>query len=135
MNFNNKPGYYKLVSGYAQCFDVYTCTLVTPETTGCSKSNAGKLVTVNNEINLCTQVNNINGISLKNDYYVLIPFSNSTDKYLVKKEDSFLKFDNTNSEYYIMRNSENSITVNTNNNSNVRHINHFTKGKIFKFKQ
>jgi len=127
VNFNNKPGYYKLISGYAQCFDTYTCSLVTPETTGCSKSNAGRLVTVNNEINLCTKVNNINGISLKNDYFVIIPFSNSTDKYLVKKEDTFLKFDNTKSEYYIMRNSENSITIDTNYNYNVQRNIQFKK--------
>jgi len=138
LNYNNKPGYYKLVSGYAQCINTYTCSLITPEVTGCIKSNAGRLVIVNNAIYLCIKVSNINGISLKNDYYLIIPFANSTDKYLVKKENTFLKFDNSKSEYFIVKCSENSITIDfnySNYSSNVqthdfRHVNDFKKGKI-----
>jgi len=55
---------------------------------------------------------------LKTEYYFIIPFSDSSDKFLVKNSSINFKIDNKENKYYIIRNNSKSITFNINNNYN-----------------
>jgi len=111
IDFNIKPGFYKLVTGYAQCNDTFTCISAITSNSICNEMNIFKLIPINNDINLCIKTYNINGIALKKEHYFVIPFADTKDTFLVKSKYFDFKINNMNedNDYYIVKNSKKSI--------------------------